>query len=381
MGKQIKYGMVGGDVHAFIGEVHRKAINYDTRAQLVAGCFSDIPEYNAETGEAYGVEKDRVYENYVEMAEKESSRPDGIDFVSIVTPNFLHYEMAKTFLEKGINVVCEKPLCFEIEQAQELKNLAEKKNLLFAVTYTYGGYTMAKVMKEMISEGKIGNIVAINAEYAQDWLLDVLSPEKKDELKLSIWRTNPKYSGISNCVGDIGTHIEYFVSYVTGLKIKRLLATTNTYGHALDLNSNIILEYENGVNGAYWCSQVAAGKLNGLLVRIYGDKGSLEWDQHYPDYLVYTPKDGAPQTLSRGCGYIKEKAASFSRLPCGHPEGFYVAFANIYKNYITALIDKKAGKTPSTMDFPTVEDGYNGVRFVHAVIESAKNGSTWVEME
>lgn len=381
MAKEIRYGMVGGDVHAFIGEVHRKAINFDTRAGLVAGCFSDIPEYNVETAEAYGVDSSRMYQDYKEMAEKEAARGDGIDFVSIVTPNFLHYEIAKEFLLKGINVVCEKPLCFEVEQAAELRELAAEKGLLFAMTYGYTGYTMSKVIKEMIAEGKIGDIVAVNAEYAQDWLLDMISPEKSGELGLSVWRTDPKYSGISNSVGDIGTHIENYVHYVTGLKIKRLLATANTYGNPLDLNANMILEYEGGVNGAYWCSQIAAGKLNGFIVRIYGNMGAIEWEQHYPDYVKYTPKGQPTQILSRGCGYIKEEAGAGSRMPCGHPEGLYVAFANIYRNFITALIDKKNGRELSTTDFPTVEDGYNGVRFVHAVIKSAKNNSQWVELD
>ncbi|MEA4813297.1 MAG: Gfo/Idh/MocA family oxidoreductase, partial [Oscillospiraceae bacterium] len=335
MGNKIKYGMVGGGIGAFIGGVHHNAMNFDPRAELVAGFYSIVPEENAATADMYGTAGDRLYSDYKTMAEKESARPDGVDFVSITTPNATHYEIAKEFLSKGINVVCEKPLCFEIGQAEELVKLARDKNLVFAVTYTYPGYVMAKVMREMIAEGKIGNVVNVNAEYIQDWLLDELSPENKSKLNLSVWRTDPKQSGISNCVGDIGTHIEAFVHYVTGLKIKRLCATTNKFGHALDLNANMIVEYDNGANGAYWCSQIAAGHLNGLTVRVFGDKGSLEWEQHFPDYLRYTPKGGATQTLSRGCGYLTEKAASLSRLPSGHPEGLTIAFANHYRNIIT----------------------------------------------
>ncbi len=380
MAKQVHYGMVGGDVHAFIGEVHRKAINFDTRAQLVAGCFSNIPEYNVETGEAYCVDSSRVYADYKEMAEKESGREDGIDFVSIVTPNFLHYEIAKEFLMHGINVVCEKPLCFEVEQAEELYALAKEKDLLFAVTYGYTGYTMSKVIKEMIAEGKIGKIASVNAEYAQDWLLDDLAPQEGAELNLSVWRKDPKFSGISNCVGDIGTHIENYVHYVTGLKIKRLLATTNKYGHPLELNANILVEYENGVNGAYWCSQIASGHLNGLVVRIYGDLGGIEWEQESPDVIRYTPKGGATQLISRASGYITEKAGGYSRIPAGHPEGLYVGFANIYMNYITAIIQKRNGEDVSTIDFPCVADGLAGVKFVHAVVHSADNNSQWVDL-
>ncbi len=382
MGNRIRYGMVGGGIGAFIGGVHHNAINFDPRAELVAGFYSIVPEENAATAEMYGTASDRVYSDYKAMAEKESARPDGVDFVSITTPNATHYEIAKEFLSKGINVVCEKPLCFEIGQAEELMKLAHDKNLVFAVTYTYPGYVMAKVMREMIAEGKIGNVVNVNAEYIQDWLLDELSPDNKSKLNLSVWRTDPKQSGISNCVGDIGTHIEAFVHYVTGLKIKRLCATTNKFGHALDLNANMIVEYDNGANGAYWCSQIAAGHLNGLTVRVFGDKGSLEWEQHFPDYLRYTPKGGATQTLSRGCGYLTEKAASLSRLPSGHPEGLTIAFANHYRNIITTIIKKKNGETPTEadLDFPNVEDGLEGVRFIHAVIGSADKGSVWVDM-
>lgn len=380
MAKLVRYGMVGGSLNAFIGEVHRKAINFDPRAELVAGCFSRKPEQNKETAEAYCIDSSRVYEDYKDMAAKEAGRDDGIDFVCICTPNATHYDVAKEFLTNGINVVCEKPLCFTVEQGEELVSLAKEKKLLFGVTYTYTGYTMTKVMKEMIAEGKIGKIASVNAEYVQDWLINELAPTDGAQENLSVWRKDPSQSGISNCVGDIGSHIENYVHYVTGLNIKRLLATTNTYGHALDLNSNIIVEYENGVNGAYWCSQIAMGHLNGLVVRVFGDQGSLEWQQEHPDYLRYTPKGGAPQTLSRGDGYISEKAGAGSRIPVGHPEGLYVAFANIYKNFISAVIDRKNGKDVSAADFPTVEEGLSGVRFIHAVVDSAKNNSAWVEL-
>ncbi len=380
MAKQIRYGMVGGDLHAFIGEVHRKAINFDTRVEFAAGCFSRDAAKNEETAQEYCIDKSRVYGDFREMAAKEAARDDGIDFVVITTPNSTHYEVAKEFLSHGINVVCEKPLCFEISEAEELVSLAKEKGLLFGVTYTYTGYTMTKVMKEMIAEGKIGKIASVNAEYVQDWLINELSPVEGAQENLSVWRKDPKYSGISNCVGDIGTHIENYVHYVTGLKIKRLLATTNTFGHALDLNSNIIVEYENGVNGAYWCSQIAMGHLNGLVVRVFGELGSLEWQQEHPDYLRFTPKGGAPQILSRGDGYIKEKAGATSRIPVGHPEGLYVAFANIYRNFVSALIDKKNGKSVESADFPTVSEGLSGVRFIHAVVDSAKNNSAWVEL-
>ena len=376
----IRYGMVGGGMKALIGEVHRKALKFDNRVELVAGCFSSHADRNAEVGVEYGLDPARVYANYAEMAKAEAAREDGIDFVSVVTPNNTHYAVCKAFLEAGIHVVCEKPLCFTVEQAEELEALSREKGLLFGVTYTYTGYVMSKVMKEMIAEGKIGKVVSVNAEYAQDWLLGELATGNNTQTNIAVWRTDPAVSGAANCVGDIGTHIENYVHYVTGLKIKRLLATTNKYGKALDLNANIIVEYENGVNGAYWCSQVAAGHYNGLAVRVYGDKGALEWAQEDPEHLRYTPMDGATQVLARGTGCIKEKAAAQGRLPSGHPEGLVTAFANIYRNYVSALVAKKNGADAEVYDYPRVEDGVNGVRFVKAVVESAANGSTWVEV-
>ncbi len=382
MAVQVRYGMVGGSMDAFIGEVHRKAIAFDPRVQLVAGCFSTDKEKNQFTGETYSLESERVYVSYEEMAKAESQRDDGIDFVSITTPNHTHYAVAKCFLEYGIHVVCEKPLCFTVEEAEELVRLSKEKNLFFAVTYTYSGYTMVKVMREMIAEGKIGNIAAVNAEYVQEWLIDELGTPNEGTAKLSVWRTNPEFSGIANCVGDIGTHIENTVHYLTGLHLKRLAATVNRYGKPLDLNANMLVEYENGVNGAYWCSQIAAGKLNGLCVRIYGSEGSLEWEQQFPDYVKYTPKGKPTQLLSRGTGYITEAAGAYSRIPSGHPEGLIIAFANIYKNVASAIIKQKSGAAvaPCEFDFPTAEDGLNGIKFVHAVIESAAKDSAWVTL-
>ncbi len=381
MAPLVRYGMVGGDAGAFIGEVHRAAIRFDTRAELAAGCFSGSSgEKNRLTGEKLHLDTARVYADYREMARAEAAREDGIDFVSIVTPNSTHYDIARTFLLSGIHVMCEKPLCFTVSQAEELQALSREKGLLFGVNYSYTGYVLAKVMREMVAEGKIGKVISVNAEYPQEWLLDDLHAAADADLKLSVWRKDPKVAGISNCVGDIGTHIENFIHYVTGLKIKRLLATVNRFGHPLDLNANIIVEYDNGANGAYWCSQVAAGTLNALAVRIYGDEGSLEWQQEHPDFLRYTPRGEAPRLLTRGNGYIREEAGKYAILPTGHPEGLHTAFANLYRNFITAVIKKRRNEDTSGIDFPRVEDGVNGVKFVSAVIKSADNNSSWVEI-
>lgn len=379
---KIKYGMVGGDLNAFIGDVHRKAINFEQDVQLVAGCFSNIWEDNKATGEFYHISNDRIYKDFKEMALMESKREDKIDFIVIVTPNFLHYEVAKEFLQYGFNIVCEKPLCFTVEQAKELEDLAKEKGVLFAVTYAYSGYTMVKFAKQMIEDGKIGRILNVNAEYPQDWLLGEVA-ESDSKLNLSVWRMEPKYSGISNCVGDIGTHIENTIKYVTGLKLAKVAAKLNRYGKALDLNANMLVEFENGVNGSFWSSQIAAGNGNGLKFRIYGTEGALEWWQETPEFLYFTKRGGSVERLSRGNGYVYGRAEVLSRIPAGHPEGYYEAFSNVYKTYIGALRKKIKGieLKSSDLDFPTVEDGKEGVIFVHAVVESDSKNSAWVEIK
>ena len=379
MEQRVRYGMVGGGMDGFIGEVHRKAVNFDPRAALVAGCFSRNPQKNLMTGEVWHLDKQRVYPNYLAMAEAESAREDGIDFVSITTSNETHFEIAKCFLERGIHVVCEKPMCLSVQEAEELCRLAEENHLLFAVTHTYTGYVMSKVMREMIQQGKIGKIVSVNAEYAQDWLLDELAPNMAP-VNPSIWKTNPRFAGQSNCVADIGTHVANYVHFATGLKMRRLLATVDRFGHALELNANILVEYENGVRGAYWCSQIASGHLNGLRVRVYGDQGSLEWDQEQPEVLRYAPKGEAVRILARGAGYLG-KANDQSRIPAGHPEGLTIAIANIYRNFIHALLALREGGDPARYEFPTAQDGLDGIKFVQAVLQSAKNNSSWVELE
>lgn len=372
---KLRYGMVGGGIGSFIGEVHRKAAGMDGRMALCAGCFSQNAERNAQTGCQCGLDAERVYASYAAMASAEAAREDGIDFVSIVTPNDSHYEIAKAFLQAGVHIVCEKPLCLTAAQAQELSALARRNDCLFAVSYTYPGYTMSRVMRQMIADGAIGEIVAVNAEYAQDWLLDELSPQPQQGNY--VWRMDPAVSGASNCVADIGTHIACFVHYVTGLPIRRVAATVNRYGRLLDLNANILVEYENGVNGAYWCSQVAAGHANGLVVRVYGTRGSLQWHQETPDLLRFAPKGEPVRVLERGGHGVPQPAGSGSRLPVGHPEGLYVAFANIYRDFAQALLQKQNGLPYDTGSLTMVEEGVAGVRFVEAVIASAADGSAW----
>ncbi|MDW7659276.1 MAG: Gfo/Idh/MocA family oxidoreductase [Bacillota bacterium] len=380
--ERIQYGMVGGDLNAFIGKVHRSAIAFEPYTKLTAGCFSTHPEKNNATAETFQLDPDRVYANYQEMARLESERKDRLDFIVIVTPNISHYDIAKEFLEKGFNVVCEKPLCCEIWQAEELARIVREKDLLFGVTYAYSGYPMVKFARQLINDGKIGDIININAEYPQEWLIDELSKTISKTAKFSGWRADPKVSGISNCVGDIGTHIEHTVSYMTGLRVKRVAAKTDYFEHDLDLNANMLLEFSNGAGGVYWSSQVAIGHMNSLRVRIYGTLGAIEWYQENPECLKYTPRGDAPQMHYRGAGYMKGRAAEMSRIPSGHIEGHFEAFANLYKIYMDALLKKANGEplTENDLDFPNVIDGVEGVKFLHAVIKSGHEDAAWVTL-
>lgn len=378
----LTYGMVGGGQGAFIGDVHRKAINLDGKSILVAGSFSKDMENTLETGRALGLDEDRLYASYEEMAKKESEREDGIDFVSIVTPNFLHHKNAKVFLERGISVVCEKPLTVTVEEAVDLKKTARENNCLFGVTYTYTGHVMAKEAREIIKKGEIGDIRVVIAEYPQDWLVDTI---EQDGQKQAAWRTDPNRSGKANCVGDIGSHIENLVSFITGLKIKKLIANLDIFGDGrlLDNNAEILVKFDNGASGSYWCSQVAIGNDNGLKVRVFGTIGSIEFIQEDSNYLKVTKKGEPVQIYSRGCGYITEKAAAASRIPAGHPEGLHEAFANIYLDFANALIKKKAGEDvdESEAGYPTVDMGIDGVKFVNKCVESMDKGSVWVDVD
>lgn len=382
MRKTLRYGMVGGDLNAFIGGVHRIAVNFDGRAQLVAGCFNPDMAANKECGQFYRLDEDRIYADYKEMAQKESEREDGIDFVSIVTPNFLHYQVAKEFLNHGINVLCEKPLSFEVGEAEELKALAEEKGLYFAVNYSYSGNNMVKEARELVKQGVIGDVINVNAEYLQEYLVDDIGKGDQKMVKLSSWRKDPKVAGISNCVGDIGTHIEHTVSYITGLKLKKVAAVLDNYGQPLDLNANILVEFDNGAHGVYSSSQVCVGHMNGLVVRIFGTEGAIEWVQENPNVLSVTLKGQPTQIYNRGMGYVSERSKEMNRLPSGHPEGLYEAFANIYKCYISTILKKVKGEEPTEgdLDFPTVDDGIAGVKFIHACVESSKNNAVWVEI-
>lgn len=376
----VTYGMIGGGEGAFIGDVHRHAIGLDSKARLAAGCFSRDYANTQATGEALHLEKERLYKSYEEMAVAEAGRPDGIDFAVVVTPNNTHYPIAKVFLENGINVVCDKPLTTDSAEARDLARLAKEKNLLFAVTYTYSGYPTVKHARAMIAAGDIGKIRFVNAEYAQEWLADKIEDSGQ---KQASWRSDPAQSGISNCVGDIGSHIENTVAYMTGLKIKRLAARLDTFveGRALDDNATIMVDYEGGAKGVYWPCQIAVGHDNDLGVRIYGSEGTIRWRQEDPNYIEVIYKDKPAMKISRGRDGLKGRAESLVRIPSGHPEGYFEAMGNIYSTYIAALIKKASGAslTEDDLDFPQPEAGADGVTFIEKCVESSKKDAAWVK--
>ena len=377
--KKLSYGMVGGGPGSFIGDAHRKAINIDGKATLVAGCFSRSIDKCRETGAQLGIAEDRCYVSFEEMAKAEAARPDGIDFVVVVTPNVSHYPVCKAFLEAGINVSCDKPLCLTVEQAEDLERLAEQKNLLFLVTYTYMGHVTAKHIKRFIAEGKLGKIRTVMAEYPQGWL----AYEGEWGGKQGEWRCDPEQSGGVNCLGDLGTHVENAVATMTGLKVKKVLAKMDVVvpGRVLDDNDVVLVEYEGGATGCYWTSQFAIGHKNDLRVRIYGEKGSILWEQENCEKVTMIEYDGTEVIRYRGAPGIEPGAAAYGRLPSGHTEGWLESMGNLYRSFMECVDAKKAGNfTPDMIDFPTVHDGAEGVKFVHACLKSNKEGNIWVEL-
>ncbi|HCM27549.1 MAG: oxidoreductase [Treponema sp. GWB1_62_6] len=377
---RLRYGMVGGGQGAFIGDVHRKAIALDASAELAAGCFSRDPANTRETGKVLRIPADRLYSTFEEMAEEEAKRADRIDFAVIVTPNALHYAAAKAFLARGIHVVCDKPLTFEVAEAEELAALAKRNKLLFCVTYTYTGYPAVKHARELIARGEIGELRFVNAEYPQEWLATAI---EKDGQKQASWRTDPALAGKSNCVGDIGSHAENMVSYLTGLRIKSVCARLDSFlpERRLDDNASIMVEYVGGAKGLYWSSQIAVGYDNALRVRVFGSAGSIQWSQENPNYLTVSKLGEPTVTLSRGRDSFFPHAQSYSRIPSGHPEGYFEAFANIYKTFASALATVKAGGTPSAaqLDFPSADEGIDGVKFIGKCVESSQKGAVWID--
>jgi len=379
MDRKIRIGMVGGGKNAFIGGVHRIALRLDGYYELVAGSFSSNFDNSKETGKDLGLAEDRIYETYHEMAEKESARSDGIDVVAIVTPNHLHIPIAKIFAEKGIHIICDKPLALSSEEAINLKNIVESKKLIFALTHNYTGYPMVRHARSLIQKGDLGSIRVIQVEYPQDWLT---TKAEDSGLKQAEWRTDPKRSGDGGCIGDIGTHAFNLIRFITGLEVDELSADIHTFvkGRLLDDNAQIMLRFKGGAKGAIWSSQVAVGNENNLKIRVFGENGGLEWRQEDPNYLYYTKFGHPTQRVTRGSASASEEANNVTRVPPGHPEGYLEGFANIYSDVCKSLFAQINNQNydQSNDCYPTIYDGVEGMRFIETVLESSKNNSKWV---
>ena len=371
MGRALKLGMVGGGQGAFIGAVHRMAARLDGHWDIVAGALASTPEKALASGEELGLAADRIYPDFATMAAAEAAREDGIDAVSIVTPNHVHYPAAKAFLEAGIPVICDKPLTSNGEDARALAEVAEHTGTAFVLTHNYTGYPMIRQAREVIERGDLGDLRLIHVEYIQDWLSEDLESEG---IKQAEWRTDPKQAGAGGAIGDIGTHAFNLVGFTTQKQVERLSAQLYSFvkGRRLDDNAHVILDYAGGTKGVLLATQVAPGYENEIRLRVSGTKGSIEWSQSSSNYLRYSPLGAAPQTMTRGGPVAGEAATAASRIPGGHPEGYLEAFATLYSEAATLI---RGGTAPL---LPTVQDGVDGVNFVEAcVTSSAKNGE-WV---
>ena len=381
--RKLRLGMVGGGRGAFIGAVHRMAARLDGEFDLVAGCFSSDPKKSALSGADFFIDPSRVYASYAEMAEKEAALPADrrIDVVSIVTRNNTHYAVAKTFLEAGFHVICDKPLCFSLAEGRKLAAVVAKSGKVFALTHNYTGYPMVKEAREWVRAGKLGKLLKVVAEYPQGYAITAL--DQKADGAISNWRMDPSVSGVSNCMGDIGTHAHNLVRYITGLEIAELCAELTTFipGRPLDDDGNCLLRFDNGAKGILFASQISNGDENNLNIRVYGTKGSLEWHQENPNELVFKRADAPPVVSRRGNGYLSEAAKGATRTPFAHPEGFIEAFANVYRSTATAIADSVAGrKAPKGgYDYPTIDDGLAGMAFIETVVKSSKLGAKWVK--
>lgn len=382
-GRKLRYGMVGGGRDAFIGAVHRKAAALDGEIELVAGCFSSNAEKSKLSGQDFYLDTDRVYCDYEAMAAAEAALPadQRIDFVSVVTPNHMHYPVVRCFLEHGFNVVCDKPLALSVEEAESLQSLIEQTGQVFALTHNYTGYPMVKEARHQVASGALGELLKVVVEYPQDWLLSSL---EADGQKQAAWRTNPALAGQSCCVGDIGTHAENLAHYITGLEIDHLCAEFTTFleGRQLEDDGNFLIRYKGGAKGILYSSQISAGEENNLTIRVYGRLGSLEWHQEEPNELTLKYAGKPRQSLRRGNDYLCAAAQKATRLPPGHPESFIEAFANIYAEVAEAVRDHAAGqfKGAAAYDYPTVEDGLSGMRFIETAVASANSEAKWTAM-
>ncbi len=387
MKRKLRMGMVGGGKDAFIGAIHRIAANMDGLIELCCGALSINPEIAKDSGQSLFLPEDRIYLTYDEMIKKESQLPaeKRIDFITIVTPNFAHFAPAMMALENGFNVVIEKPMTFTLDEAKQLKKKVEETGLILCLTHTYSGYPMVKQAKQMIKNGALGKIRKVWVEYPQGWLSKLTEREGNAQ---AAWRTDPKKSGKSGCMGDIGTHAAHLAEYISGLKITHLCADLKVMveGRALDDDGNVLLRFDNGATGVLMASQVAAGEENALKIRVYGEKGAVEWAQQEPNTLIVKWLDQPTQILRAGGNYgdrLSSYATHNCRTPGGHPEGYLEAFGNIYKNFATTLSAKIEGKEPpkEALDFPGADDGVRGMAFIDNVVKSNESLEKWTFFE
>ena len=376
--------MVGGGRDAFIGGVHRIAANIDGQIELVCGAFSSNPEKSKLSGQDFYLDPSRVYGPYEEMIMTEKTLPEDVrmDFVSIVTPNHVHYGPAKMALENGFHVVCDKPLSFDLEEAKDLVETVNRTGQIFALTHNYTGYPMVKQARAMVKHGDLGTIRKVVVEYPQGWLSDFI--ESTDQ-KQAAWRTDPKRSGIAGAMGDIGTHAENLAEYITGLEISEICADISTLveGRLLDDDGNVLLRFNNGARGILHASQISKGEENALKIRVYGTNAGIEWHQMEPNTLIVKHGDKPTEIYRTGVGELYPESAAHTRIPAGHPEGYLEAFANIYRNFAKCVQARIDGVTvdPVYDDFPTVKDGLRGMQFIYKVIESGKSDQKWVKMD
>ena len=372
---RIKLGMVGGGNGAFIGGVHRIASRIDDRYDLVAGALSSTPEKAQASGKALGIA--RIYDDFKQMAIREAQLENGIEAVSIVTPNHMHYAAAREFLKRDIHVICDKPLTSTLADARKLVKAAERSNALFVLTHNYTGYPMVRQARQMVVRGEIGKIRVVQVEYPQDWLT------KQEDFKQAEWRTDPTRSGAGGSTGDIGTHAHNLVRFVTGLEVESLAADLDAFvpGRKVDDNGHVMLRFEGGAKGLLWCSQVAPGNENALRIRVYGEAGGLEWAQEDPNYLWHTPFGELKRVITRNGSGSGDAATRISRVPPGHPEGYLEGFANIYSEAAEAIVAHREGKEiAAEVMYPTIKDGLKGVEFIDACVRSSARNAAWVRV-
>jgi len=378
---KLRLGMVGGGQGAFIGEVHRIAARLDDKYELLAGALSSDSARAAASAAELGIESDRSYESFEDMAVMEAARGDGIEVATIVTPNHLHYSAARAMLRSGIHVICDKPLTATLAQAEELAELVDKSSLLFAVTYNYSAYPMVRLARELVAQGRLGDIRIVQVEYPQDWLATNI---EDDDQKQAAWRTDPEKAGAGGCIGDIGTHAFHLAEFISGLKTTEILADLSSFvgKRKLDDNANILLRFDNGAKGSLWSSQIAAGNENALRIRLYGDKAGIDWSQENPNYLSITTLGGNREILSRGSNSIPVATGTMTRLPAGHPEGFLEAFGTLYRDIAEQLHARRSNRNsdPDAMLVPGIADGLRGMRFIEKAVSSNTEGNTWQDL-